>query len=109
MKEIMRERLKELTSIIGLSGYEWDVARYIKKELESHVDICVKFREEVEALGIRTGSQIVLDSPCMAIVSLAIPRRYSHSPVEVCNLNDVVATLKITEDFLKKRIDLTMI
>ncbi|MDD4835222.1 MAG: M42 family metallopeptidase [Lutispora sp.] len=363
MKEIMRERLKELTSIIGLSGYEWDVARYIKKELEgyvdsievmkngmliaakkgknsgprvmisahmdevgysvktitpdgfiyfskvglaseacmpgrrvwikgdkgavpgvigtrsahmltpeemakpqtvkqSYVDICVESREEAEALGIRTGSQIIPDSPCMemfdkdyisgraiddrvgcailieamknlraedingeifavfgileettvsavsaavnylnpdyglfidtvpagdvpdcdylkelpislgkgpviilsqayaglmayavshpklvealrdsavstkskhqefafnnaayltdgarcvyagngmAIVSLAIPRRYSHSPVEVCNLNDVVGTLKITEDFLKKKIDLTMI
>lgn len=363
MKERIRKRLKELTSIMGLSGYEWDVARYIKKELEgyadyievmkngiliaakkgknpgprvmisahmdevgysvktitpdgfiyfskvglaseacmpgrrvwvkgdkgavpgiigtrsahmltteemarpqtvkqSYVDICVKSKEEVEALGIRTGSQIIPDSPCMemldtdyiagraiddrvgcailieamkdlkaedihgevfavfgileestvsavssavnylnpdyglfidtvpagdvpdcdylrelpiglckgpviilsqayagalayaashpklvealrksavstdskcqefafinaayltdgarclyagdgmAVVSLAIPRRYSHSPVEVCNLNDAVDTLKITEDFLKKNIDLTMI
>lgn len=363
MKERIRKRLKELTSIIGLSGYEWDVAKYIKKELEGHVDsiemmtcgilvatkkgikpgsrvmicahmdevgyqvktitsdgflyfgkvglaseacipgrkvwvkgdkgvvpgiigtrsvhlltaeemarpqtvkqsyvdICVRSREEVEALGIRTGAQIVPDSPCQEMVDteylcgralddrigcailieamkdlkaediqgeifavfgileettvsavsaavnylypdyglfidtvptgdvpdcdyvrelpiglakgpviilsqasavipayatshpklvqalqdsavstkskyqefafigalyisdaarclyagkgmanslLAIPRRYSHSPVEVCNLNDLVDTLKITEDFLKKNIDLTMI
>lgn len=38
MKERLKNRLRELTSIIGISGYEWDVARYIKKELEGHVD-----------------------------------------------------------------------
>ena len=38
MKERIRKRLKEMTSIVGVSGYEWDVARYIKKELEGYVD-----------------------------------------------------------------------
>lgn len=38
MKEFLRNRIKEMTSIIGLSGQEWDVARYVKKELINHVD-----------------------------------------------------------------------
>lgn len=38
MKELLRKRIKELTGIIGLSGQEWDVARYVKKELIDHVD-----------------------------------------------------------------------
>ena len=38
MKERLRKRISELTSIIGVSGYEWDVARYIYHELKDHVD-----------------------------------------------------------------------
>lgn len=29
MKERLRSRVAELTSIIGVSGHEWDVAKYI--------------------------------------------------------------------------------
>jgi len=33
--------------------------------------------------------------------SLTIPRRYSHSPVEVLNINDCVASLKIIRQFIE--------
>ena len=38
MKERLRKRVTELTDIIGVSGYEWDVAKYIYHQLKDHVD-----------------------------------------------------------------------
>ena len=38
MKERLRKRISELTSIIGIGGYEWDVARYIHNALKDDVD-----------------------------------------------------------------------
>ena len=38
MKDRLRKRVTELTGIIGISGYEWDVAKYIYHELKDHVD-----------------------------------------------------------------------
>jgi len=38
MKELLRKRIKEMTGLIGVSGQEWDVARYIKRELIEYVD-----------------------------------------------------------------------
>ncbi len=38
MKERLVKRIDDFTSIIGVSGHEWDVARYVKKSLEGFVD-----------------------------------------------------------------------
>ena len=38
MKERLRRRVAELTAIIGVSGYEWDVAKYIYDALKDDVD-----------------------------------------------------------------------
>ena len=38
MKENLRKRVAELTSIIGVSGYEWDVAKYIYNAIKDDVD-----------------------------------------------------------------------
>ncbi|MEG1641659.1 MAG: M42 family peptidase [Synergistaceae bacterium] len=38
MKELLRNRIKEMTALIGVSGQEWNVARYIKKALTGYVD-----------------------------------------------------------------------
>ncbi len=38
MKEKIRQRVKEMTSLIGVSGDEWDIARYMKKQLDGFVD-----------------------------------------------------------------------
>lgn len=38
MKEIIRKRITELTDIVGISGNEWDVARYIKDAIKDYVD-----------------------------------------------------------------------
>ncbi len=45
----------------------------------------------------------------MAVATLALPRRYSHSPCEVLHLSDVMATFSITEEFLKKPVNLSML
>ena len=45
----------------------------------------------------------------MAVVTMALPRRYSHSPSEVLHLSDVVATQAIVEEFLKHPVDLSML
>ncbi len=45
----------------------------------------------------------------MATGTLALPRRYSHSPVEVFHMNDLCDTQKVVEQFLKTEVDLTMV
>ena len=45
----------------------------------------------------------------MAVVTMALPRRYSHSPSELLHLSDVVATQAIVEEFLKHPVDLSML
>ncbi len=44
----------------------------------------------------------------VATATIGVPRRYSHSPVELIHLNDVVGCLKIVKHYLKKEIDLSM-
>ena len=43
-----------------------------------------------------------------AVATFAVPRRYSHSPVELLHLDDVVDAQKVVEAFLKREIDLDM-
>ena len=50
----------------------------------------------------------MLSGTGMATVTLACPRRYSHSPVEIFNLNDVVMTQRIVSTFAKLDVDLKM-
>ena len=38
MKERLRSRVAELTSIIGVSGHEWDVAKYIFDAIKDDVE-----------------------------------------------------------------------
>ena len=38
----------------------------------------------------------------VASASISIPRRYSHTPVELFNINDAVDTYKLLENFLKQ-------
>lgn len=45
----------------------------------------------------------------MGVATLALPRRFSHSPVEVFHMNDICDTQKIVEQFLKTEIDLNML
>lgn len=63
----------------------------------------------IGAAYLTDGAKCLYAGEGMAIAALAIPRRYSHSPVEICHLEDVVGAYKITKDFLKKNVDLTMI
>ena len=50
----------------------------------------------------------MLSGTGMVTVTLACPRRYSHSPVEIFNLNDVVMTQQIVSAFAKLDVDLKM-
>lgn len=38
MKEQLRKRIREMTALIGVSGHEWEVSRYIYSALKEHVD-----------------------------------------------------------------------
>jgi endoglucanase len=44
----------------------------------------------------------------IATATMGVPRRFSHSPVELINLNDAVGCQKVVEQFLKTQVDLTM-
>lgn len=45
----------------------------------------------------------------MAVVTLALPRRYSHSPVELFHMSDICDTQKTVEEFLKNEVDLELL
>ena len=45
----------------------------------------------------------------MAVVTLALPRRYSHSPVELFHMNDICDTQKTVEEVLKNEVDLGLL
>lgn len=45
----------------------------------------------------------------MGVVTLALPRRYSHSPVELFHMNDICDTQKMVEEFLKNEVDTNML
>lgn len=45
----------------------------------------------------------------MAVCSMGLPRRFSHSPTELLHLSDAVATQAVVEEFLKKEVDLNML
>ena len=45
----------------------------------------------------------------MAVVTLALPRRFSHSPVETFHIQDVLDHQAILEDVLKQDVDLNML
>lgn len=51
----------------------------------------------------------VLGGQGMAVVTVGLPRRYSHSPSEVLHLSDAVAEQKLVEEFLKNEVDLNML
>ncbi len=38
MKEALRKEIKALTSLIGVCGYEWDIAKYIANEVKDYAD-----------------------------------------------------------------------
>ena len=44
----------------------------------------------------------------LAVATLAVPRRFSHSPAELFHMQDVVDAYKIVDAFLKAEVDLTL-
>lgn len=55
MKELLRKRIKELTSLIGVSGDEWDVAEYIYHALDGFVDE-LEVRDNGQVIAIKKGT-----------------------------------------------------
>lgn len=54
MKERLRKRIKELTSLIGVSGHEWFVAEYIYHALKDSVD-SIEVRPNGAVIAIKKG------------------------------------------------------
>lgn len=44
-----------------------------------------------------------------AVMTIALPRRYSHSPTEIINLNDCVEIEKLLLELIKRNIDVSML
>jgi putative aminopeptidase FrvX len=44
----------------------------------------------------------------MATITLACPRRFSHSPTEIFHMRDVVETQRIVADFISRSQELAM-
>lgn len=88
----------------------------------SHPKLVAALREAVEETGAPhqevafSGAGYVTDAVSatyagtgMAVATLAMPRRYSHAPVEVFHMSDMLATQAVVERFLKKKVDISML
>ena len=56
MKEKLRQRIKEMTALIGVSGHEWDVAEYVYNALKDHVD-SIEVRPNGAVIAIKKGAK----------------------------------------------------
>lgn len=54
MKERLRHRIKEMTSLIGVSGHEWDVSKYIFDAIKDAVD-SIEIRPNGNLIAIKKG------------------------------------------------------
>lgn len=88
----------------------------------SHPKLVAALREAVEETGAAhqevtfSGAGYVTDAVSatysgngIAVATLAMPRRYSHSPVEMFHMSDMLATQVVVERFLKKEINVSML
>lgn len=56
MKDTLRKRIEELTAIVGIGGYEWDVAKYIMKALDGYVD-SIELRPNGSVIACKKGKK----------------------------------------------------
>lgn len=56
MKEELKQRIKELTALVGIGGYEWDVAKYVVGALKDHVD-SIEVRHNGAVIACKKGAQ----------------------------------------------------
>jgi len=83
MKEKIREYFRELSGLMGVSGSEQSVVKYLKEKLDSLADE-VNVDSSGNIIAIKHGK-----SPGPKLMIAA------HSPVELVNINDAVGLLKI--------------
>ena len=88
-------------------------AKLIKlvKEVSRKTDVEVQYINMIGAGYLTDANNLNLAAEGIPLVSLAIPRRYSHSPVEVVNLNDALGSLKILKEIVLRNaeVDLSFI
>lgn len=56
MKEKLRQRIKEMTALIGVSGHEWEVAEYVCNALKGHVD-SIEVRPNGSVIATKKGTR----------------------------------------------------
>ena len=104
--------------VIVLEQQMRDLARYCV----SHPRLVQALREDCDAVGIKhqeiclNNARYMTDAvnasyagKGLAVVTLACPRRYSHSPTEVYHQEDAEATCKLVSAFLRRPVDLNML
>lgn len=57
MKETLKKRIKEMTALIGVSGHEWNVSKYIFEALKEHVD-SIEMMPNGNLIAIKKGAQL---------------------------------------------------
>ena len=76
----------------------------IKKIIEDQAKkLSIELQKVIIMNGMYTtdGTALSHSNGAMPAGTLAIPRRYSHSPIELVSLNDVVSVYKIVEEIIK--------
>ena len=69
--------------------------RQVIKEEAKEAGVALQYLTVSESLYITDSPMIAKGYKGIPTATIAIPRRYSHSPVEMLNLNDAVDTLKL--------------
>lgn len=74
------------------------------------IDLATKAAEEENipiqrfaSVGILTDSSYVqMEGNCIAAMEIGFPARYTHSPIEICDIEDLKNTCKLVEELLKR-------
>ena len=72
MKERLRSRVAELTSIIGVSGHEWDVAKYIFDAIKDDVDTIEQLPNGYDTVLTENGGNISKGQKQLLTIARAI-------------------------------------
>lgn len=108
IKESIKKDFFNMNGLIGTTGREQEVIRYCRNIVQDYADdtevmdtgnlIATFYGNNAMAI-LRNGNQ----RPCL---TLTIPRRYSHSPSEVADLNDAEVTYEILMNMVERDIKL---
>ena len=71
------------------------------QEIANNHNICIQLSARPHSTGGTNASRIQLSRQGIMTLSLGIPCRYMHTPVEVCDMRDVDACINLIEDFIR--------
>jgi len=74
----------------------------MRRPIEVAEEAKIPYQLATFAFGNTDASSIYVSAGGIPTAAVTIPRRYSHSPVELLDLNDALATLRLCEEVVRR-------